>query len=83
MCCVWHSSISTVKFKNDKNDELKIVIDRSVLLVFACVFITIQIVFSLNIYIAYRKIKEIEKSEAKFLAQTSEDTVEDDDDEDY
>lgn len=78
MCCVWHSSISTV----DLDMPTKTVIDRSVLCVFATVFLTIQVIFGLNIVLAYRKIKEIEKSEAKFIAHVPDEPDDDDEEED-
>lgn len=73
MCCVWHSTIASL----DVDLQIKIIIDKSVLLLFAAVFLSIQIVFSIGILKAYKKIKALEKSEAKFLAQDN--TIESDD----
>lgn len=80
---MWHSSISTVNLDMPQ----KTVIDRLVLLLFASVFILIQIIFGIKIFISYNKIKEIEKAEAKFLKQMELDGIdlnnqEDSDDDD-
>lgn len=64
-CCVWHSTCSTLQLDMAE----KTVIDRLVLLLFATAFLSIQVVFGVQIMISWRKIKEIEKAEAKFLKQ--------------
>lgn len=61
---------------------VKTVIDRSVLAVFALFFIVIQIVFTMNIVLGYRKIKKIEQAEAKFVREMHPEVLDVDSDED-
>ena len=77
LCCVWHSCISS------SNIELstKVLIDKIVLCVFATIFLSIQIVFSINLRKSIRKTKEFEKREAKFISRHAEAELESDDEE--
>jgi hypothetical protein len=78
MCCVWHSSLATMPI----DLSVKKVYDKIALGCFACVFITIQIVFSIGIVVAYQKIKKIQKREQKFLRTQIISEVDDESDED-
>ena len=77
LCCVWHSCISS------SNIELstKVLIDKIVLCVFATIFLSIQIGFFINLYMAFRKINEIRKREAKFISRHAGAELESDDEE--
>ena len=77
MCCVWHSSISA--FNIDLST--KILVDKIVLCIFATVFMSIQISFSIIAYVAMSKIREIKKREEKFLNRNSGTEIESDDEE--
>jgi hypothetical protein len=77
LCCVWHSCISS------SNIELstKVLIDKIVLCVFATIFLSIQIVFFINLRKSISKTKEFAKREAKFISRHAGDEVESDDEE--
>jgi predicted membrane protein len=68
MCCVWHSTISSIKMEDY---ERKVLIDRVALAVFALVFFLIQVVFSIMIYTSWLKIKKLKKLEENFLRKTT------------
>jgi hypothetical protein len=65
MCCVWHSICSTL----DMEYEKKYILDKVVLCMFATFFLSIQVVFSIGLVIAYRRIIKLKQLEKKFLAQ--------------
>jgi hypothetical protein len=60
--------------------ESKIIVDKIGLSVFVCIFISIQIVFSIGIIKAYKELDEIKKSEANFINQLGPDESDDEED---
>lgn len=50
--------------------EKKIILDKIALACFACVFLSIQIVFAIGLIVAYQKVRRLKKREQKFLKQT-------------
>jgi len=76
MCCVWHSSMASLSLPI----ESKIIIDKIGLGVFVCIFISIQIVFSIGIIRAYKELDEIKKAEANFINQLGPEDSDDEED---
>jgi hypothetical protein len=80
MCCVWHSTISSIM--KDPNDyDRKVVVDRTALGAFALVFLLIQVVFTIMVWRSYLEIKKLQKRERAYLRskKTHEDVIDSDD----
>ena len=76
LCCVWHSSISSIELEN----STKIIVDKIALCLFAMFFSSIQIIISIGILKAIQQVKVLKKSESNFISQYGN---EDSDDDDY
>jgi hypothetical protein len=76
LCCVWHSSISSIELEN----STKIIVDKIALCFLAMIFSSIQIIISIGILKAIQKVKVLKKSESSFISQFGN---EDSDDDDY
>ncbi|CAF0942644.1 unnamed protein product [Brachionus calyciflorus] len=68
LCCVWHSTIASIAVEM----PTKIIIDKIVVGIFATIFITIQIVFSIRIFSAFRGLKQLKLKEERFIRQVPE-----------
>ena len=65
LCCVWHSTISSIELEN----STKIIVDKIALCLFAMLFSSIQIIISIWILKAIQKVKALKKSESNFISQ--------------
>lgn len=75
MCCVWHSTIASVSME----PTTKTFLDKIMLGVFASVFISVQVIFTIGIFSAYKKIQILKRKEASFIKQVGPDDSDDED----
>lgn len=74
LCCIWHATLSDLPLEPD----VKVLADKIVLIVFACLYLMIQLVTATSIFLSYRKLDEFKKLDKKLLDSiAAEDSDED------
>ena len=75
LCCIWHSSIASL---NIINADLKYLLDKIALGMFALFFLTIQLITVISVVVSYKKLKVYKENERNFLSKVE---IDDSDDE--
>ena len=74
MCCIWHASLSNLNIGSDA----KIIADKIALGVFAFMYLLMQVLTSISIFVSYKKLDKFKKIDREFADTISGELSDDD-----
>ena len=68
LCCVSHSTMASVKLDTAQ----RVFADKVVLAIFVFLFVLIQVIFGISLFVAYQKIRALKKRETQYMELTKD-----------